>query len=277
MTTADPIDFSERFQRVIGGKRADAQGEDKGNVVAQTIEDLKPFIAELWHTPSGEPMATFHLSDGIQTHLPLASQDAGEFLNWRYFQLKGKPISDTTRKQVMEILCVQAKYVGAEHHVYSRIGTRDGHIYVDLGDESHQAVDIGPDGWMVIACQQVPVRFRRSKSALALPAPKPNGSLDDLRKIVPNITDSDWVLILGVLVGCFQSYGGRAFLEVLGEQGSGKTTLARLLIALIDPNEAPMRSLPRNEQDLLISVLGRSVVVQVEHGRRHQHPDALQQ
>ena len=38
-----------------------------------------------------------------------------------------------------------------------------------------------------------------------------------------------------------------------GEQGSAKSTLQRVLRALIDPNKAPIRSLPRDERDLMIA------------------------
>jgi hypothetical protein len=40
-----------------------------------------------------------------------------------------------------------------------------------------------------------------------------------------------------------------------GEQGSGKSGTTRMLRALIDPNNAPIRSLPRNERDLAISAI----------------------
>src|SRR5262249_19021261 len=42
-------------------------------------------------------------------------------------------------------------------------------------------------------------------------------------------------------------------LAVTGEQGSAKSTLLRLLRALIDPNVAAIRSFPHDERDLIIA------------------------
>src|SRR5437667_12134418 len=42
-------------------------------------------------------------------------------------------------------------------------------------------------------------------------------------------------------------------LALHGEQGSGKSTAARLLRKLVDPNVASLRAAPRNEHDLMIA------------------------
>ena len=42
-------------------------------------------------------------------------------------------------------------------------------------------------------------------------------------------------------------------LVLTGEQGSAKSTCARMLRSLVDPHEAPLRSAPRTEQDLFIA------------------------
>jgi hypothetical protein len=42
-------------------------------------------------------------------------------------------------------------------------------------------------------------------------------------------------------------------LAIAGEQGSAKTVLSKILRALIDPNVAPVRALPREERELMIA------------------------
>jgi hypothetical protein len=42
-------------------------------------------------------------------------------------------------------------------------------------------------------------------------------------------------------------------LAISGEQGSAKTILSKILRALIDPNVAPVRALPREERELMIA------------------------
>ncbi len=262
MTASEPISFEERLDRVTGGKRrqvAKGEGEERPNATAHTLEVLKPFIVAKWRTPSREPMVTLRDPNGIDSHLSLASSNASELLNLRYFQSQGKPISEATRKQVMELLAVDAKYLCEEHPVFSRIAGHEGELYVDLCEAGHLAVRITPERWSVIDSKELPVRFRRSQSALSLPAPEAGGSLDELRIVFPNSSDEDWSLVKAFLVGSFLQTGGRPFLEIVGGQGAGKSTFGRAIMALIDPNEAPMRALPRTEQDLLISVQGRAL------------------
>jgi hypothetical protein len=47
--------------------------------------------------------------------------------------------------------------------------------------------------------------------------------------------------------------GPYPLLVIAGEQGSAKTVLSKLLRALVDPNVAPVRTLPREERDLFIA------------------------
>jgi hypothetical protein len=47
---------------------------------------------------------------------------------------------------------------------------------------------------------------------------------------------------------------------VAGEQGSAKSVLATTLRALVDPNIAPVRTLPREERDIFISAKNAHVL-----------------
>ena len=47
--------------------------------------------------------------------------------------------------------------------------------------------------------------------------------------------------------------GPYPILAVNGEQGSAKSTLCRMVRALIDPNQAPLRSEPSDVHDLVIT------------------------
>jgi hypothetical protein len=42
-------------------------------------------------------------------------------------------------------------------------------------------------------------------------------------------------------------------LAISGEQGSAKTVLSKMLKALVDPNVAPVRALPREQRELMIA------------------------
>src|SRR5262249_16709904 len=114
-----------------------------------------------------------------------------------------------------------------------------------------RAVEIGSEGWRVIA--EPPVRFRRPAGMLPLPMPRPGGTLEQLRSLLNLPELDDLVLVTTWLLAALRHGGPHPLLLIPGEQGSAKTVLPKMLRALVDPNVAPVRSLPRDERDLFIA------------------------
>jgi energy-coupling factor transporter ATP-binding protein EcfA2 len=124
-------------------------------------------------------------------------------------------------------------------------------VYLDLGDASHRAIEIDQGGWRVVAA--APVRFLRCPGMMALPIPvRGESALEALKKLIGQKGDI-WILLLGWLFGCFAPRGPYPVLAITGEQGSGKTTLARVLRRLIDPNKVDLGTKPKDERDLAIA------------------------
>jgi hypothetical protein len=88
---------------------------------------------------------------------------------------------------------------------------------------------------------------------LPLPVPERGGSIAALRPFLNLSSDNDFVLIVAWLLAAFRSGGPYPLLVLSGEQGSAKTVLSKLLRALVDPNIAPVRALPREERELMIA------------------------
>jgi hypothetical protein len=61
------------------------------------------------------------------------------------------------------------------------------------------------------------------------------------------------VLVVAWLLAALRGRGPYPLLALSGEQGSAKTVLSIMLRALIDPNVAPVRALPREERELMIA------------------------
>jgi energy-coupling factor transporter ATP-binding protein EcfA2 len=72
--------------------------------------------------------------------------------------------------------------------------------------------------------------------------------------------DDDWYLFIGWLVAALNPNGPFLILELLGEQGSGKSTVMDLVRGIIDPNKASRRSEPRDPRDLMIAASNNRVV-----------------
>ena len=112
-------------------------------------------------------------------------------------------------------------------------------------------------GWEIVV--DVPVNFVRAAGALALPEPIGGESLDDLRAFV-NSPDEDWPLLKAFLRGCLNPRGPYPLLSLNGEQGSAKSTTARMIRSLLDPRMPDLRAEPREIRDLAIAARGSWLV-----------------
>jgi hypothetical protein len=117
--------------------------------------------------------------------------------------------------------------------------------------QSWRCIEIGPNGWRI--AEDPPVRFRRSAGIQPLPLPLRGGSIEALAPFLNLASENDFVLVVAWLFGALRAAGPFPVLAIAGEQGSAKTVLSKLLRALIDPNVAPVRALPRDERELFIA------------------------
>ena len=148
----------------------------------------------------------------------------------------------------------RAKHDGLEHPVSLRIGERDGAVFIDLGDAQWRAIKVIGElqCWEIV--DQPPVKFISPPAMRPLPVPVEGGKIEEeLRDLVNVRAESDFILIVAWLIGCFDPRGPYPILVVNGEQGSAKSTLCRLLRGFTDPNRAPIRLPPRNEDDLIVA------------------------
>jgi hypothetical protein len=138
-------------------------------------------------------------------------------------------------------------------------------VVVDLGTRDGATVVVTPGGWRIVAPDACPVLFQRSPLARAHPMPavlhveaaasvRVLADLALLRRYV-NVTDADWPLLVGWLVASHLT-GPTPVLLLTGPAGSGKSSAARAVIDLVDPQEAPLRQVPRDEDQLTIAALG---------------------
>ena len=61
------------------------------------------------------------------------------------------------------------------------------------------------------------------------------------------------MLVVAWALACLRDRGPYPVLVLSGEQGSAKSTFSAILRALLDPNTAPLRALPREDRDLFIA------------------------
>ena len=220
--------------------------------VPQLMMDIVDESCELFHD-GDVPYATI-----LGSTRKTMAVDGKVFKRWiarqLYIAYDSTP-TDSTLADGIRGIAGKAQFEGADISVNVRLAGDKDNVYIDLGDDGYKFVKISKRGWRII--DDAEVRFRRPGGLKALPHPVgldvgDNGSLDRLREFI-NCSDDDWVLIVGWLIAAFRPTGPYPILLLSGEQGSAKSTTARILRSLVDPNSAALRATPRNEQDLAIA------------------------
>ncbi|MBI4230126.1 MAG: hypothetical protein HY608_04750, partial [Planctomycetes bacterium] len=208
--------------------------------------------ATMFHAPDGVAYVRLQHAERFEVH-PVRS---GQFRAWLakafFDKTRGRRApSSQTLQDALGVLEARALHDGEEHPVSVRLAESAGRLYVDLCDLERHVVEVSPDGWRVL--DDPPVRFVRRRGMRALPYPARGGSINALRQFVNVRSEDDFRLLVGWLLQAARPRGPYAVLALVGGQGSAKSTTARVLRALLDPNEAPLRAAPREERDLAIS------------------------
>ena len=181
---------------------------------------------------------------GIAGNPPLA--DAAILQVDRAFAVAIVSCSDPPR------LNAQADTTGACETDFVRVGNNGSgsSLLIDLGDATWRAIEITATGWEVVA--KPGAHFRRSAGQLAFPVPSRDGSLAPLTKYV-NVEPTDFKLLIGWLSAALRPMGPHPILVITGEQGSAKSTLARICRLLVDPHSVPLRAEPKDNRDLMVA------------------------
>jgi hypothetical protein len=130
--------------------------------------------------------------------------------------------------------------------------------YIDLGDVSGRAVKISALEWSVV--DRPPVHFWRPDGLIPLPLPERDGSIERLRPFV-NLSEADFRLLVGWMGAALVPEGPYPILAIHGEQGSAKSTLARIVRLLVDPQVSAVLAQPRSTRDLMVTACGGWLLV----------------
>lgn len=220
----------------------DGEGRPNGGLLGV----IRPQIVELFHSHDHEPYASIRVNGAIQVHT-VQSEAFRRWLASAAYKARGTGATNNTIDALVQTLAAEALFDGVEHNVFIRVGEHDGAVYIDLGGDDGSAVKLEGGSWVVVS--EPPAKFWRPASAQALPIPRTGGSVDLLWKYV-NVDDADRPVVLAWLLAALAPRGPYPILAIQGEQGTAKSSAARVLKRLTDPSKAELRSMPSNETEL---------------------------
>lgn len=217
--------------------------KDKGPSQASVLVRIARDRFELFMSEDGRPYAV--AKDGPNIALPLRGRAGLRSQLARIFtdENVGNVPSQSALADAMTVL--EGIAANADPRVpHLRVARHEGGIVVDLGTSDGRCVIISPHGWERVA--RSPVLFRRSGAMKPLPEPLRDGDgLAKLRAML-NTSEDGFRLLAAWLAAAFLPDLPHPILTFRGEQGTGKSKAAQMVIGIIDPSGAPKRTAPRD-------------------------------
>ena len=243
------------------------EGDDAGvdqRSASTELAELAAERCELWHDPDGDAYATFERGAEGQTHREhwrIESSGYRDWLAWLAHVSMGATPSSEALRAASNALAGRAKFDGEEHSPARRVARTDEGYWLDLGDEHWRAVLMTAAGWRIVG--NPPVRFVRSRAMRPLPTPAEKGDIAPLWGLT-NILKTDRPLVLAWILEAYRSDTPYPVLELIGEQGSAKSTTQETIRHFVDPNRVMLRGRPKAVEDIFVAC-GANHVVSLEN------------
>jgi putative DNA primase/helicase len=206
-------------------------------------------VVNLWHDANRNGFATYPIR-GHDENWSVRSRDFRFWLSARYFEETGGAIGGQALEDGIRILEARAVNDGPLFEPFIRVGHQAGRLYIDLACDDWSAIEITSTTWTIV--KKPPVKFMRSTAMRSLAMPQRDGRIEELRGFM-NVSDDDFMMIVAWLVASLRHHGPYPILVLNGEQGSGKSVVSRMLRSLVDPSAAPIRAVPKDDRDLVVS------------------------
>ncbi|WP_280569759.1 toprim domain-containing protein [Chromohalobacter sp. 296-RDG] len=237
----------------------DKDGEDEDKRQSQT--DLIVAFVQAWndlfHDDNDVAYAWSRATGEVWS---IGSRSFRHWLTAEFYAQHEKAVRDQALREARMTLEGIAMKDYRQVHIRSAGG--DGHYWLDLGiPGSSRCVHLRSGAWTIE--EQCELMFCRSESAQPLPEPVRHGSIEPLW-CVANVPESARLLVVAWLVECLRPDTPYPIIELLGEQGSGKSGTQSALRRLIDPNAADLRGTPKSAEDLFVSG-GVNHVISIEN------------
>jgi hypothetical protein len=252
------IDVANRIAEWLGLRRETrvASGKKLGSLLQRLDNEV-----EAWRGERDEPFVT--VRDGLaHANYKVSSRRFRTWLSPQVHEALGAAPKRDDLESIVRHFEAKAYRPGAPlHKTWVRVARSDsGLIYLDICNEAWEAVEVGPMGWRVV--QRPPVKFRRPENAQPLPLPQPHhdGGVG-VWEFGKFFRTDKLELFVSVLVSYLVPDIPYVVLYLTGRAGSSKTTTAKFIVQLIDPQTAETPGQCNKEDDLMVAAQNRHVLI----------------
>jgi hypothetical protein len=196
-------------------------------------------------------------SPGRQEVWRVYSTGFEEWLRSAYWRARETGVPETTMKSALATIAAAGINDGKQIDLHVRAARDEAGYLIDLCDEQWRAVLVTPTGWQVL--HHSPAYFTRTQSMRSLPEPERGGDIGLLWQHT-NIPNNRRVMVLTWLLDSFRPDTPFPVLELVGEQGSAKSTTQAELRSLVDPNKVMLRGRPKTVEDIFVAAANNWLV-----------------
>jgi hypothetical protein len=240
--------------------------KDTKDTILVSSQELEQEKKNILFTPGSNSQKDTNLvslvslgTDNNKNKMRFVCLDDDAFVVWlagEYYDTCNKTASRDQIKNATLILKAKAKDAPLRW-LYNRIapdGT--GGVWMDMGYDFGRAIHVTMDGWHVD--ENPPQIFYHYNHQMPLYTPVSGGSLDMMDEFL-NLEDEDRILAKIAIISYLVPGVPHIGLNVIGPQGTGKSTSQLLIIKLLDPASTNILSLPSDEKELTQNLEHHSV------------------
>ena len=211
---------------------------DNATIVEKIYTSFMNRVIEVICDPEGMAYAKLQIAKGKTVLIPVEPGSNGEaarymrrYYNRDYSKVPSRPYVNSA----LDMVIAAADENKSDYPFHLRTGKCNGSILYNL-NSNNQVIRFDRDGsWQIT--NNTPIEFRTNRfcKPIMMPADEP-ADITSIRYLL-NVEDDDLPLIYAWLTHCLFSDIPYVILNFLGEAGTGKTTAAKMLRMIIDPNE----------------------------------------
>jgi len=252
--TADELRELTQTQAVKPESEEDAEDEIKRSQTDKLVEFSKAHY-ELLHDKNGDVYARDNRTGVLRR---LGGRQFKDSLISAFYEKHKLAVRDQALREALGTLQALGRFNGEPQDINTRVAKHGQAYYIDMCEPGNsRAIEINPGAWRIV--DTPPVLFVRSESSQPLPTPIHGGKLGLLWKTA-NIPESLRVMVVTWLIDAMRLDTPYPGLELVGEQGSGKSTAAEAVRRTIDPSSCNLRGAPKTVEDIFVCAKQNHVV-----------------
>jgi len=250
------------LETIDPGQHSNIEGDEDDEKKASQTDQIVNFTQanfELIHDRNGDVFARDIHTGEVRR---LGGRQFKDRLIAGFYKQTGMAVRDQSLRESMATLQAIARFNGQPRDVFIRCAKAGDKYYLDMCEPGNsKAIELGAGFWKVTDCP--PVLFVRGDAMQPIKTPVHGGKLSLLWQTA-NIPEKLRVLVVTWLIECLRTETPYPGLELIGEQGSGKSIAAEALRRVIDPSSCNLRGAPKTVEDIFVAA-GQNHIVAYEN------------